>query len=239
LSNHKELPAGIINQAKTVFEKSTDQLINLHSSRGMAFSIKGLHFANHYLKSAAVSVQIELLADRLVQMYLHESEPTWLWFENYITYANSILPEALLCAYQETNKKIYGHIAKESFDFLLTLTIKNGQIKVVSNKYWLQKGEENKYHGEQPIDVAYTILSLKRFFDVFNDESYSDNIRLSFNWFLGSNHLRQIIYNPCTGGCYDGLEESQVNLNQGAESTLSYLMARLAVEQHFNVNRPY
>jgi hypothetical protein len=74
---------------------------------------------------------------------------------------------------------------------------------------------------------------------VFNDESYSDNIRLSFNWFLGSNHLRQIIYNPCTGGCYDGLEESQVNLNQGAESTLSYLMARLAVEQHFNVNRPY
>lgn len=52
----------------------------------------------------------------------------------------------------------------------------------------------------------------------------------AFNWFLGNNHLRQIIYNPCTGGCYDGLEDLNVNLNQGAESTLSYLMARMSVE---------
>ena len=53
----------------------------------------------------------------------------------------------------------------------------------------------------------------------------------SFNWFLGANHLHQIIYNPCTGGCYDGLEENYVNLNQGAESTVSYLMARLTMEK--------
>ena len=50
-------------------------------------------------------------------------------------------------------------------------------------------------------------------------------------WFLGRNHLGQIIYNPCTGGCYDGLEQHSVNLNQGAESTVSYLMARLVVEK--------
>ena len=53
----------------------------------------------------------------------------------------------------------------------------------------------------------------------------------SFNWFLGTNHLNQIIYNPCTGGCYDGLENDYVNLNQGAESTVSYLMARLTLEK--------
>jgi hypothetical protein len=55
-------------------------------------------------------------------------------------------------------------------------------------------------------------------------------MEIAFNWFLGNNHLHQIIYNPCTGGCYDGLEENIVNLNQGAESTVSYLMARLTVE---------
>ena len=55
---------------------------------------------------------------------------------------------------------------------------------------------------------------------------------IAFNWFLGQNHLHQIIYNPCTGGCYDGLEETQINLNQGAESTLSYLMARLTMEEY-------
>jgi hypothetical protein len=50
---------------------------------------------------------------------------------------------------------------------------------------------------------------------------------------LGNNHLQQIVYNPCTGGCYDGVEEHNVNLNQGAESTLSYLMARLAIAYAF------
>jgi len=67
-------------------------------------------------------------------------------------------------------------------------------------------------------------------------------MQIAFNWFLGNNHLHQIIYNPCTGGCYDGLEDSYINLNQGAESTVSYLMARLTIEKSFqgrvNAERP-
>ena len=62
---------------------------------------------------------------------------------------------------------------------------------------------------------------------------------MSFNWFLGANHLGQVIYNPCTGGCYDGLEENYVNLNQGAESTVSYLMARLSVDTGNPVNNSF
>ncbi len=84
--------------------------------------------------------------------------------------------------------------------------------------------------GEQPIDVAYTIMTLSKFYRVFGDKDYKVKMELAFNWFLGNNRLNQIVYNPCTGGCYDGLEEFHVNLNQGAESTLSYLMARLTVE---------
>ena len=56
-------------------------------------------------------------------------------------------------------------------------------------------------------------------------------MKIAFSWFLGNNHLHQIIYNPCTGGCYDGLEDTYINLNQGAESTVSYLMARLTVKK--------
>ncbi|MEO6175822.1 MAG: hypothetical protein ABIP27_11795 [Flavobacterium circumlabens] len=59
-------------------------------------------------------------------------------------------------------------------------------------------------------------------------------MEIAFSWFLGNNHLNQIIYNPCTGGCYDGLEENYINLNQGAESTVSYLMARLTMEKYFS-----
>ena len=96
------------------------------------------------------------------------------------------------------------------------------------------KNQHPPIGGEQPIDVAYTILALSRFYEVFNDASYLQKMDLAFSWFLGNNHLDKIIYNPCTGGCYDGLEKDYVNLNQGAESTVSYLMARLKMEKHFN-----
>ena len=72
-------------------------------------------------------------------------------------------------------------------------------------------------------------MTLSRFYDAFRNEDYRLKMETAFNWFLGSNRLHQIIYNPCTGGCYDGLEKSHVNLNQGAESTLSYLLARLTI----------
>jgi hypothetical protein len=148
-----------------------------------------------------------------------------------LTYANSILPEALLCAYLETGNVVYKDIAKESFDFLLSLTFSKSRIKVISNRGWLHKGCEVEEYGEQPIDVAYTILALQKFYTVFKENSYKTKMDIAFTWFLGNNHLHQIIYNPLTGGCYDGLEDTYVNLNQGAESTLSYLMARLTIEK--------
>jgi hypothetical protein len=167
-------------------------------------------------------------------MYKHESEADWRWFESYLTYANSVLPEAMLCAWLETGEQIYKDVAKASFDFLLSCTFNTQGIKVISNRGWMQKGKEPDHFGEQPIDVAYTVLALSRFYDVFKDEDYLRKMETAFDWFLGNNHLHQIIYNPCTGGCYDGLEENDVNLNQGAESTVSYLMARLTIEKHLD-----
>ena len=119
----------------------------------------------------------------------------------------------------------------------MSQTFNENGIEVISNKNWLQKGQEAGHFGEQPIDVAYTIMTLSKFYDVFMDEEYRQKMETGFNWFLGENRLHQIIYNPCTGGCYDGLEESHVNLNQGAESTLSYLMARFTVEKYRKPDR--
>ena len=75
-------------------------------------------------------------------------------------------------------------------------------------------------------------MTLSKFYNVFKEQDYLKKMDIGFSWFLGKNHLNQIIYNPRTGGCYDGLEETYVNLNQGAESTVSYLMARLTMEKH-------
>ena len=141
----------------------------------------------------------------------------------------------MLYAWLITGNSVYKDIARSSLNFLLSRTFNENGIEVVANRKWLQKGQEAEQFGEQPIDVAYTIMTLSKFYDLFRDHEYRLKMETSFNWFLGSNRLHQIIYNPCTGGCYDGLEETHVNLNQGAESTISYLLARLTMEKYRNV----
>lgn len=223
------LPPEFYETAEAMLQKNLVNAEKIYSPRAIAFTIKGLYYQN----SKKNVPLLKELANRLVQMYQHESEEGWLWFESYLTYGNSVLPEALLFAWVTTKNELYKQIAEQSFTFLLSKIIVDGSIKVISNRGWLQKeNQKNKTFngGEQPIDVAYTILALSSFYKLLDDEKYLLIMLNSFNWFLGKNQLNQIIYNPVTGGCYDGLEEHNVNINQGAESTVSYLMARLSME---------
>ena len=105
-------------------------------------------------------------------------------------------------------------------------------INAITNQFWLIKDAPIQLEdegAEQPIDIAYTIIALNKFHEVFGQDGFYRQMRIAFNWFLGNNPLQQIVYNPKTGGCYDGLGKKEVNLNQGAESTVSYLMARLTI----------
>ena len=231
----------MVLEAEIILSTAIKSINKIYSTRAMAFIIKGLYYRSKRTKSNQDIELIKELANRLVQMYRHESDEEWHWFESYLTYANSILSEALLCAWLATGDFIYKEIAKSSFDFLLKLTFNENGIRVISNKTWLHKGanpaqlasNNPEIGGEQPIDVSYTILALSKFYSVYEEERYKHKMKNAMNWFLGNNHLNQIIYNPCTGGCFDGLEDTNVNLNQGAESTVSYLMARLTYENTF------
>ncbi|MCU0423320.1 MAG: glycosyltransferase [Bacteroidia bacterium] len=229
ISLNTVLPVNLINEAQHLLDRTLEHVHKIFSTRAMAFIIKGLHYQN---KQENIHI-LDMFAKRLTKMYHHEKTSDWRWFESYLTYGNSLLPEAMLCAFECTNNIEYKNIAKETFDFLLSKTIKNGKIKVISNNGWFFKNKHinTTSGGEQPIDVAYTVLALEKFYTVFKNDEYKQKAILSFSWFLGNNHLHQIVYNPCTGGCYDGVEEHNINLNQGAESTISYLMARLAMER--------
>lgn len=229
ISKKELLPEKYVTIAKNLLHASMASIGKMHSTRAIAFSLKGLYYYHTALPSIQNVQMATKMATKLERMYMHESENGWLWYEGYLTYANSILPEGLLCAYSITGNENFKAIALSSFDFLLANTFTVSNIKLISNKGWKYKGQVTSAFGEQPIDVAYTILALARFYEVFEDKTYIDKMQLAFNWFLGSNHLHQIMYNPLTGGCYDGLEENHVNLNQGAESTLSYLMSRLTL----------
>ena len=236
LSMRDLLPVELGETAASILERIIPQLHTIHSTRAMAFSIKGLYYHTNHLNEDILTE----MADRMVQMYKHESDDEWKWFEGYITYGNSVLPEALLCAWVVTGNSVYVEIAKESFDFLLSKTFNVNNMEVISNNGWLHRSNGQQQlvsGGEQPIEVAYTIMALEKFHAIFPDSGYRKLMEQAFSWFLGNNQLHQIIYNPATGGCYDGLEKTYVNLNQGAESTISYLMARLTIQRAIDEER--
>ena len=232
------LPIDLVENAKETMRMALVNVCKIYSPRAMSFIIKGIYYSNLNNSSENNILLLKHLSDKLVQMYKHENDENWHWYESYLTYGNSILPEAMLCAFLATGDQIYKEIAKTSFDFLLSKIFKNNLIKVVSNKGWLHNNKplNEQVGGEQPIDISYSIIALSKFYDVFQQENYSQKMEIAFSWFLGKNHLHQIIYNSCTGGCYDGLEDTYVNLNQGAESTVSYLMARLTFEKYLIKN---
>jgi hypothetical protein len=220
-----------LNESSDILYKAIRTISRMTSPRAIAFSIKGLYFFHTVKRSDSIWKLVDKFADNLVGLYTQYSTPEWKWFERSLTYANAVLPEALLMAYLLTGKKQYRTVALESFDFLLSRTFRGERIKVVSNRSWLRQDSPAEHeYGEQPIDVAYTIIALDLFWKVFRNPDYRKKIDIAFEWFLGRNHLNQMVYNPASGGCYDGLEESYVNLNQGAESLVCYLISRLHLE---------
>lgn len=228
-------PALWKEEAMAVFERTFQQFSRIESPRSMAFMLEGLYYYTRVCPSVQADAYIGLLANKLVQCYRRTAGGEWLWFETYLTYDNGILPESMLLAYQAIGREEYKQIAWEAFEFLLKKLFVGNRLQVISNQGWMHKGEEHHGFGEQPVDVAGTVIALGTFYQVFKEEKYLRMQTDAFNWFLGNNHLHQIIYNPTTGGCYDGLEENNINLNQGAESTVCYLMARLALVTAYSV----
>lgn len=238
VSEAHNLPPEYIKRAKSCMDKARSWIPGILSPRAIAFTIKGLYLYLENFEDEEFKNTIEKLAENLISRYDLNREKEWEWFEEYLTYANSILPEAMLIAFLTTGKEIYKKTALESFEFLLSKMYKNGNFKVISNKGWHQKHTEPEEYGEQPIDVAYTIQALDLFYQHFKNPEYKIKMEKAFNWFLGDNHLNRIVYNPVTGGCGDGLEKENVNLNQGAESTVCYLMARLIMESYPDTSAP-
>ncbi|CAD0009302.1 MULTISPECIES: glycosyltransferase [Flavobacterium] len=224
------LPEGIVQKASTSFLNSLKWAETIQSPRSIGFATKGLYLYNSTIPNLYVSAIINKLNSKLVSNYEIHATKDWKWFENYLTYGNGILPESMLFAYLVTNKPIYKKIALESLEFLLSKMFTKKGFKVISNNGWYHKDSQPQEYGEQPIDVSYIIQTLNSFYTAFKNPLHKEYMKTAFNWFLGKNHLNQIMYNPISGGGYDGLEKENVNLNQGAESTVCFLTARLLME---------
>jgi len=232
------LPETIVNKANLCLTKCSKWVKNILSPRAIGFAIKGLFLSYTVTQSNYIKSIIENLSKNLITSYNLNAIDDWKWFENYLTYANSVLPEAMLYTYLVTGKPVYKNVAIESFDFLLSKMFVNGYFKVISNKGWYQKGKEPHQFGEQPIDVSCTIQTLDVFYGTVQDPKYKRMMTEAFSWFLGKNYLNQIMYNPINGGCYDGMEKEQINPNQGAESTICYLISQLVMKGRNQMDEP-
>ncbi|MCK5416608.1 glycosyltransferase [Candidatus Parcubacteria bacterium] len=233
--NSHKLPINLTNDAYDIFEKTENHFTKLHSLRAISFSILGLTKIYKTKKSKKIENLIKKLSNKLVKIFNEQVELTknkWLWFEDCFTYSNYKLPEALFRAYEVTDEKKYLNIAKKSIDFLDSITFENKKyFSPIGQDGWYFRNGKRSYFDQQPEDASSAVEALVAAFQVTKNKTYKDKANLAFEWFLGKNHLNQMVYDEATGGCFDGLGKYSLNFNQGAESTLAYFLARLAIEK--------
>jgi len=227
----KEIPKRFRKQAHSLFEKSFQKNITFSSPRAIAFYIKALHCLLSKWKEPKTLAVLRSCCEQLIILYEKSCSLDWEWFEHYLTYSNAILPEALILGYKITGEKRYLEVSEKTLDFLIKHTFKDNTYIPIGQSGWFPKEGTRQYFDQQPEDTTATVEALNVMFQVTNEKHYKELAHIAFNWFLGDNVLGQVVYDRTTGGCYDGIGEKFINLNQGAESTISYLFARLSFEE--------
>lgn len=217
--------------AQEMFLRELDAVPTFTFFRSQAFAIKAYALAQKILpeKKQLLRSLITEYADNLVAGYEKYSDETWKWFESHLAYSNGLLPESLLIAWRVLKTPVYKITALTSLNFLIQKTFIKGVYHPVGQSGWHNKNQEISLYDQQPEDPAAMILALDRAYQYTYAKKYKALRNTCFSWFLGVNSLQKPLYDETTGGCYDGLHPDRVNLNQGAESLLSYLMSHYIV----------
>lgn len=219
---------------KEVFFNAAPNFENLNSIRSIANSMIGI---SYYLKSNpsddSMTERLRNMAFILLKHYNDNSSAEWKWFESLLAYDNGILPLALLHAAEILNDEKITQVALESMDFLTSHTLQNNYLSVIGNENWYKKEGKRSTFAQQPIDAMAMVLMFHQAFHITHNKKYLSKLYTSFLWFLGENDLRMSLYDFETKGCCDGFENYGVNRNQGAESSLAYLISYLTVLQAY------
>jgi glycosyltransferase involved in cell wall biosynthesis len=171
------------------------------------------------------------LSGELVRRYEAEAGEGWRWFEPTLTYDNALVPLALFRAYTISCDRAVLRVARESIEMLEEVCFRDGQLALVGNAGWLPRGGKKAVADEQALDAAALVLAFRGAYVATDDHRYLTRMRQSFAWFLGANRLGVPLYDFLTAGCRDGLGAAEPNQNEGAESTVSFLLALLEMHE--------
>ncbi|MBU1084443.1 MAG: glycosyltransferase family 4 protein [Candidatus Omnitrophica bacterium] len=225
-------PAHFGTITKGPFEKLLGHVMNLNM-RGTAYALLGLYYyLVHFPEETEKKTLVGKLADKIMKGYENTSSSEWQWYEDKLGYANGLLPASLWVAGNVMNDEKYKKVAEVTSDFLIEKSTKFGHLSLNMNEKDLYRDEKKQVDFDQrPVDALWLVELGKFAYRYTYDEKYLKIMKTSFDWFLGFNDVKVTAYDRVSGGCYDGLNENGVNLNQGAESTLSAILALLSITE--------
>jgi glycosyltransferase involved in cell wall biosynthesis len=209
--------------AAAQFESALPAIPEMTSPRAWAFSLLGIHEYLRRFGGDRVTGQVrEALTARLLGLYTGTSTDCWRWFEDILSYDNARLPHALLVS----GDAGAAEAGLESLRWLVGVQrAPQGHFRAIGCHGFYRKGTKPAQFDQQPIEANATVSACLEAYRITREARWLYEARSAFEWFLGRNDLGQDLYDPLTGGCFDGLQEDRVNRNQGAESTLAFLLS--------------
>jgi glycosyltransferase involved in cell wall biosynthesis len=229
----QSIDAGLRGASGRLFEAAMPAALTFTSPRAWAFSVLGMQsYLGWFPGDRAIQGHRNTLANRLLDIYERSTTTTWKWFEKSLSYSNARLPQALILAGWHSENKRMVAAGLEALQWLLAAQHRSdGEIFVpIGSNGVFSEGKERPRFDQQPVEACATISACLVAYRLTHDEHWRTEARIVFGWFLGKNDLRVPLYDATTGGCKDGLHPDRVNENQGAESTLSFLMALLDMQ---------
>jgi glycosyltransferase involved in cell wall biosynthesis len=225
--------AGLRGATGRLFEAAAPAALTFSSPRAWAFSVLGMQaYLDWFPGDRAIQGVRNTLADRLLDIYDRTRSESWHWFEKSLAYSNARLPQALILAgWRSGNEKMIA-AGIESLEWLVAAQHREDKETFVpiGSSAFFAEGEEKARFDQQPVEACATISACLDAYRLTRASDWLKEAQQVFRWFLGKNDLQVPLYDPSTGGCRDGLHPDRVNENQGAESTLSFLMALLDMQ---------
>lgn len=218
---------GRLSLCRSLFHEALPVVEHLTSPRAWAFTLLGI---DEYLRAFQGDTHIEhvrqVLARRLLELFRQSSSAEWPWFEDRVTYCNARLPHALIASGARMGDEEMVAAGLQSLGWLASIQeSKEGYFSPVGSNGFFVRGKTRAWFDQQPVEASGMVSACLEAGRVTLDARWGACAERAFNWFLGQNELQQSLYDPATGGCRDGLHPDRVNENQGAESTLSFLLA--------------
>jgi hypothetical protein len=225
---------GVRGAAGRLFELAVPAAVEFKSPRACAFSLLGIQeYLDSFAGDRAAQGASDALADRLLRSYRATHSPEWNWFEHVLAYSNARLPQALIRAGTRAGNDEMLSAGLAALDWLMTTQRceTTGHFVPIGSQGFYSKKTEKARFDQQPVEACATVSACLHAYRATGKNRWRKEAWSAFNWFLGDNDLQIALYDPTTGGCRDGLHPDRANENQGAESTLSFLMALLEMRQ--------